>query len=158
MQQLIQNGACQNVFWGFIFGCLYWTLINCCPPFNHVLCLHAVLLTKVFAFDWRDLAEASLDKKVEMWNDDEGWGQAGSWVVLLNQVVTLKLPIGVTVFLYLWEGVAVNSQYKCHYAYTENGFIRTTAMELNWKQPLEIKLYLNIAMSRLTNTMLVNSR
>lgn len=77
-------------------------------------------LTEVFVLGWGDAADVSFDQKVEVWDDDEGWGQAGPWVVLHYQVVTLKLPVGVTALLYFGEGVAVDSKSKPHYACTDS--------------------------------------
>lgn len=76
-----------------------------------VFMLYLQLLTKVFALDRRDAADVSLDDKVEVWDDNEGWCQAGPRVVLHNQVVTLKLPVGVTALLYFGEGVAADSKF-----------------------------------------------
>lgn len=77
-------------------------------------------LTKVFVLDWGDVTDVSFDQKVEVWDDDEGRGQAGPWVVLHYQIVTLKLPVGVTALLYFGESVAVDSKLKSHYAYTDS--------------------------------------
>lgn len=41
-------------------------------------------------------------------------------MVLHNQVVTLKLPVDVTVLLYFGEGVAADSEVKFHYLYSDS--------------------------------------
>lgn len=42
-----------------------------------------------------------------MGEDDEGWSQAGSRMILHNQVIPLEFPVGVAVLLHFGEGVAV---------------------------------------------------
>lgn len=62
-------------------------------------------LTKVFDLDRGDPADVSLDEEVEVGEDDEGWSQTGSRVVLCDQVVALELPVGVAVLLHFGECV-----------------------------------------------------
>lgn len=50
----------------------------------------------------------SLDENMDVGEDDEGRCQAGPGVVLRNQVVALKLPVGITLSLYLGEGIAAD--------------------------------------------------
>ena len=46
-----------------------------------------------------DLPDLSLDKEVQVREEDEGRSERGSGVVLHDQVVTLELPVGVVAFL-----------------------------------------------------------
>lgn len=59
----------------------------------------------MFDLDRGDPADVSLDEEVEVGEDDEGWSQTGSRVVLCDQVVALELPVGVAVLLHFGECV-----------------------------------------------------
>lgn len=72
--------------------------------------LQTFVLTKVLALDWRNAPDMSLDKKVDVWDYDEGRWQAWPWLVLHDQVITLILPVGVTVLLHFGEGVTADSK------------------------------------------------
>lgn len=59
-----------------------------------------------------------LDKKLQVVNEDEGWWSRGPAMVLLNQVMTLKLPDLICVLLHLLECVAETERERkdelCH--------------------------------------------
>ncbi len=126
--------TCVSSFYLFSFvflSCIsFLILLSIISP---VLLIHLQFLTKVCALDWGDVADVSLDEKVEVWDDNERWCQTGPWVVLHNQVVTLKLPVGVTALLHFGEGVAVDSKLTSHYAYreSENAFLHWVSVLYN---------------------------
>lgn len=65
------------------------------------------ILTELSAYDGGPAEDHVPDEEVEMAEDDEGRRCGRAAVVLLDKLVSLKLPYSVRVVLNLLEGVAV---------------------------------------------------
>lgn len=68
--------------------------------------MSVLILTKMVDLDGGNFADVSLDKKIYVRKDNKRRGQRRTGMVLNDQVVTLKLPVDVTVCLHFREGVA----------------------------------------------------
>lgn len=66
----------------------------------------AEIQTEVVDLDGGHLPDVPLDKKVYVREDNERGSQWRSGVVLNNEVITLELPVDITISLHLREGVA----------------------------------------------------
>ena len=64
------------------------------------------ILTKMVDLDRGHLSDGSLDKEIQVREDDERRCQGRTGVVLNYQVVALELPVDVAVRLHFREGVA----------------------------------------------------
>lgn len=107
------------------------------------------ILTKMVDLDGGNLADVSLDEKIYVGEDNKRRSQRRTGMVLNNQVVALELPINVTVYLHLREGVTGQTKTKFSVHMFETAGL---AEETVWIS------YLNMAMSRLMRRMLVTSR
>ena len=106
-------------------------------------------------FDGGHFADVPLDDEVDVREDDERRRQGRSRVVLDNKVVSLELPVDVTVCLHFRKCVAKG---RCG-DHSEKELIYIERVQCSHRDERRmILVYLNMAMSRLMSTMLVTRR
>lgn len=113
--------------------------------------INNLILTKLFVNDRGPAEHHSPDEEVKMAEDDKWRRCSRAAVVLLNQLISLKLPYPVCVILNLLEREAVPEHGgRAEFTRLRSGLNKETK---TWR-----RAHLKMAMSRLSSRMLAKSR